>query len=422
LKVHSIESSDPISGRNTKYTMFHQDNKHYEDVVSHQYWDNHKPYVIKRSEDEADSDTIYRGLQNSHSRRVSFHESPEYQEAIKAYRERVGPSPDRPHEHDKMVHRTCHLWPFPHMVEDDPKEIGETYWQSHVPYIISHANSTDTHDPRDGSKNFADGEYDEVRKVRMELEQKANSGITGAIKSFLSPMGKNSNSSGTPANEVKQSASPAPSAASSVSNVPFAPVSVAPALTSAVKKVSVVEEALPTPPASQASSASRSVPLSASMPVPPPAVVPPAKTTSAPAAGAAVEAPSTTAAAPSQPIDVISGVNVVQDHLMSWASAVTSGINAVSASSHDSSASASAGAATVSVNPTAEDSKGMTPEQLDIFRYNVALQSRKNRVDELKELISLEDKPDEKKKLQAKLKAYLETPPPTFANPAIYNL
>ena len=54
----------------------------------------------------------------------------------------------------------------------------------------------------------------------------------------------------------------------------------------------------------------------------------------------------------------------------------------------------------------------MAIAELAIYRYNVALQARKDRIEEIKELINLEDKVAEKKKYSAELKILLSTSPP----------
>ena len=78
------------------------------------------------------------------------------------------------------------LWCIPNNVED-PKEVTDAYWRKHRPYIMqrrsSTTGSTDSADgdllaenvcPESGNVKgkYADNEYDEVRKVRMELEKR----------------------------------------------------------------------------------------------------------------------------------------------------------------------------------------------------------------------------------------------------------
>lgn len=60
----------------------------------------------------------------------------------------------------------------------------------------------------------------------------------------------------------------------------------------------------------------------------------------------------------------------------------------------------------------AKKQRKMANAELAIYRYNVALQARKDRIDEIKELINLEDKVVEKKKYSSDLKTLLSTPPP----------
>lgn len=60
----------------------------------------------------------------------------------------------------------------------------------------------------------------------------------------------------------------------------------------------------------------------------------------------------------------------------------------------------------------AKKQREMAAAELAIYRYNVALQARKDRIEEIKELINLEDKPAEKKRFSAELKVLLSTSPP----------
>jgi hypothetical protein len=48
-----------------------------------------------------------------------------------------------------------------------------------------------------------------------------------------------------------------------------------------------------------------------------------------------------------------------------------------------------------------------------VYKFNVALQARKDRIEELKELVAIEENAAEKKKIKAALKALLLTPPPS---------
>ena len=60
----------------------------------------------------------------------------------------------------------------------------------------------------------------------------------------------------------------------------------------------------------------------------------------------------------------------------------------------------------------AKKQRKMASAELAIYRYNVALQARKDRIEEIKELINLEDKPVEKKRYSVELKLLLSTVPP----------
>lgn len=69
----------------------------------------------------------------------------------------------------------------------------------------------------------------------------------------------------------------------------------------------------------------------------------------------------------------------------------------------------------VDINGNLKDAKKqreMAAAELSIYRYNVELQARKDRIEEIKELINLEDKATEKKRLSAELKGLLSTAPP----------
>ena len=76
----------------------------------------------------------------------------------------------------------------------------------------------------------------------------------------------------------------------------------------------------------------------------------------------------------------------------------------------------------VDINGNLKDAKKqreMAAAELSIYRYNVELQARKDRIEEIKELINLEDKATEKKRLSAELKGLLSTAPPLAPdNPA----
>jgi hypothetical protein len=57
----------------------------------------------------------------------------------------------------------------------------------------------------------------------------------------------------------------------------------------------------------------------------------------------------------------------------------------------------------------------MTSEELDVIRYNASILARKQRVEELKQLLEMAENDAEKTKLKADLKSFLQTPPPTLA-------
>ena len=64
----------------------------------------------------------------------------------------------------------------PSTAEEDPNEVSNQYWRKHRPYILrrrsvlSPTSSTDENDHGFVPSKYADDEYDEVRKIRMELE------------------------------------------------------------------------------------------------------------------------------------------------------------------------------------------------------------------------------------------------------------
>jgi hypothetical protein len=60
----------------------------------------------------------------------------------------------------------------------------------------------------------------------------------------------------------------------------------------------------------------------------------------------------------------------------------------------------------------AKRQRKLATAELNVYRYNVALQARKDRIEEMKEMISLEDKEPEKRVLTAEYKAFLATPLP----------
>lgn len=60
----------------------------------------------------------------------------------------------------------------------------------------------------------------------------------------------------------------------------------------------------------------------------------------------------------------------------------------------------------------AKKQRELAAAELAIYRYNVALQARKDRIEEIKELINLEESSPEKKIYSADLKTLLSTPPP----------
>ena len=66
---------------------------------------------------------------------------------------------------------------------DDPKAVTDAYWRKHRPYIMRRGSSTmsASSDGVSGS-GHADDEYDEVKKVRMELEARLRS--TGTPDEF----------------------------------------------------------------------------------------------------------------------------------------------------------------------------------------------------------------------------------------------
>lgn len=67
----------------------------------------------------------------------------------------------------------------------------------------------------------------------------------------------------------------------------------------------------------------------------------------------------------------------------------------------------------IAMNPKdTKKQRKLASAELAIYRYNVALQARKDRIEEIRELINLEDKVVEKKKFSADLKNLLSTPPP----------
>ena len=66
----------------------------------------------------------------------------------------------------------------PSTAAEDPNEVSNQYWRKHRPYILrrrsvlSPTASSDSAENEDSfvPSKFADDEYDEVRKIRMELE------------------------------------------------------------------------------------------------------------------------------------------------------------------------------------------------------------------------------------------------------------
>ena len=62
---------------------------------------------------------------------------------------------------------------------EDPNEVSNQYWRKHRPYILrrrsllSPTASSDSAEDGFVPSKFADDEYDEVRKIRMELERQS---------------------------------------------------------------------------------------------------------------------------------------------------------------------------------------------------------------------------------------------------------
>ena len=158
-------------------------------VVPKEYWKNHKPYRIRRStveknkeerlDDELQASKVYeqmaREASSKHIKAPNFYDNPEYEIALKEYMAR-----EIEYEKTKERQNTCGS--FCNWGENkpdnyhDPKSVGHDYWENHKPWTISRKFSSsdsaddDEDDELERSK-YADGEYDEVRKVRMYLEK-----------------------------------------------------------------------------------------------------------------------------------------------------------------------------------------------------------------------------------------------------------
>lgn len=119
--------------------------------------------------------------------RQTMNTDPEYEHALKVYMNKIDEyehtkhTPDAPPINNAWCMMFCNT-----PASDDPKAVTNEYWRKHRPYIMRRGSSTMSASS-DGSEDpdcgrYADDEYDEVRKVRMELEARLRE--TGAPDDF----------------------------------------------------------------------------------------------------------------------------------------------------------------------------------------------------------------------------------------------
>ncbi len=110
---------------------------------------------------------------------------PEYEHALKVYMNKIDEYEHTHPKHTPDAHaNTQNAWYMMFCnspATDDPKEVTDAYWRKHRPYIMRRGSST-----MDGvevvGSGHADDEYDEVKKVRMELEARVKA--TGGPDEF----------------------------------------------------------------------------------------------------------------------------------------------------------------------------------------------------------------------------------------------
>ena len=111
---------------------------------------------------------------------------PEYEYRLHAYMKKIDELENKPTKEISEPKNT-NMWYTlfcgnPTTATEDPNEVSNQYWRKHRPYILrrrsllSPTASSDAADDnhQDGfvSGKFADDEYDEVRKIRIELERR----------------------------------------------------------------------------------------------------------------------------------------------------------------------------------------------------------------------------------------------------------
>jgi hypothetical protein len=162
--------------------------------VPYEYWANHQPYRLRRiTSKQGEIDELYEKMKDK-ANRSSMTAAPEYNRALKEYMDRIdeyeGGKGATTETNEKTAGQGTWytLWCIANNVED-PKEVTDAYWRKHRPYILQRRSSAKgSSDSADGDGGmpevhvcpesgkvmgkYADDEYDEVRKVRMELEKR----------------------------------------------------------------------------------------------------------------------------------------------------------------------------------------------------------------------------------------------------------
>lgn len=303
----------------------------------------------------------------------------------------------------------------------------EDYWHTHKPFIIRRRSTLNAGDNEDGIGKYADEEYDEVRKIRIELEK--NQGVFGAVSKFFTG-GSKVPVSGAKPTAVEDVVAPAPSApavpapASSqatplvtplvaVIDTPVAVPDAAPTATAAPVKSSLFSfldptiEAMSIPFTASPRTPTDTAPKSISIAVPVPVVE---TKTALP-----VSTPPVVSVPASVPINVSIALPTPAAKPVTNVS-VPVAVSPTVTNSNPLTYTIAIPAIEQSIVKTLpNDPNSMSSEELDVIRYNASILARKQRVEELKQLVEMAENDAEKVKIKADLKAFLQTPPPTLA-------